>query len=192
VLSNGRPQLRADAEPDAFARVRRLGEALGVDVETYDGALERAWLADSGNAARAAARAASDDETQVTLYVGPRIRGRLGAQALPQGIDTEAFDLGALGPVRAPSLAEEPLAEAALALARRAGAVELAALRRAAPGAVVTLLRDDVLGTRWLSVGRCPGCGALIVPLGEGSPTPLTGADPVAALALGAGRWVVE
>ncbi len=188
VLSNGRPVLQAE-EPAVFAPLRALAGSLGATVASYDGSIERAWLADSGNALRGAVHASSDQDAQVTVFLSPQARDRLAPQGLWVGLPEVPVDVVALAATaQVPGPGWDDALASAARYARSGDARELAGLRGTEP----VLLRDDLLGVRWLRISRCdPDCTALVIPLGapdgvDPEPTPL------ASLALGTLAWEVE
>jgi hypothetical protein len=202
VFSGGAPQLDpTDVPPELVA----LAHAVGVPWSTFDGSFARAWCQDPGNDARRVARVAAGDDAQVTVYVGPETRDRLGAAAgggptallLGSGaLDVETVDLWArvaTAEVSRPDASWDRVREAAGQLTATGSQRDLRALQRLA-GGPVTAVRDPVLGTRWLSVRRCDAedCDELLTPLVGACPSCVPPADPSTALALGAGDLVLQ
>lgn len=197
VLSIGRPVPEGAELPAVAAAMRRRLDVAGLGVAVYDGSASRLSFLDAGNAARAAAAAATGREAQVTVWAGARVWRHLAPVDLEHPLEPalasaalphRPWDVRALVPyleAGPPGPAWDAVRAALDTFVRTGRSSALAPLRAAAGQGVPLVICDPLLGCRWLAVERCDRdrCDGLLLPLerGEDGPEAPTDAAPDAA-----------
>lgn len=173
VLSLGRA-LPAGAQAPAFVDALRTRlEGAGFAVALYDGSAARLPFHDPGNAARAAAAAATGEDAHLTVWITDAVERRLapvdGDHPLHRalsvvGLAERRWDLRDLAPfaLDGPPPPRWDRAAAALDLFVRTG--RSSALLPIAPRAARVC--DPMLGCRWIAVERCEkdACEGVLLP----------------------------